>query len=64
VGGFCWRIDVAARVRETLERRGVSRRNVEENSLLVVWLRKGDGMADLVIYDGGEGEDGRSDAMS
>ena len=55
---------MAARVRETLERRGERRRNVEENSLLVAWLREGDGMVDMEIYDGDEGEDGRRYAMS
>lgn len=39
VRGFCWRIEAAARERETLERRGVRRLNAKENSLVVVWFR-------------------------
>lgn len=34
--GFCCSVEVAARERETLERKGVRRRNAEENSLVVV----------------------------
>jgi hypothetical protein len=50
-GGFCWRIEVAAREREMLERRGESRRKVEENSLVVVfWWIDEDGMMNSVIY--------------